>query len=81
MLSGTGTQTGEDVNDDWQNMIFELLERSSNEIAGERFKVNRCKQLLAQRVDCVLSKMNCVDEIRWSIELDYDYSLLLWQSV
>lgn len=40
ILSVTGTQTWEDVNDDWQNMIFELLERSSKEIAGERFKVN-----------------------------------------
>ncbi|KAJ9178548.1 hypothetical protein P3X46_010424 [Hevea brasiliensis] len=52
---------------------FKVLDTSRNELDK-----SISRQLCAQRGDQVLREMGCFDKIGWSVETEFDQSILLW---
>ncbi|XP_065867251.1 uncharacterized protein [Euphorbia lathyris] len=62
------------VSPDLKKLIFQqLLEKSRKPL-----DMKNSKKLCAQRGDQVLREMGCFDKIGWSIEAEFDQSILLW---
>eukprot|EP00257_Ricinus_communis_P010067 XP_002529493.2 uncharacterized protein LOC8287653 [Ricinus communis] len=62
------------VSPELKRMVFEqLVEKSKNPL-----DMNISKQLCARRGDHVLRETGCFDKIGWSIETEFDQSILLW---
>ncbi|KAF5733916.1 hypothetical protein HS088_TW16G00357 [Tripterygium wilfordii] len=62
------------VSEDLKNLIFEQLMKKS--MGALNIMVS--KQLCDQRGDQVLKDMCCFDDIGWSVEVEFDQSILLW---
>ncbi|KAM7528241.1 hypothetical protein LguiB_031651 [Lonicera macranthoides] len=66
--------------------MFEQVPSILKKFLFERLvKISKCvsdfevyKQLCAARGDRVLQEHNCLDKLRWSVEVEFDHSILLW---
>ena len=60
-----------------RRLIFEqLLEKSRS--ASD---IKAAKKLCADRGEWTLQKMNCLHKLGWSIEVEFDESILLWHLI
>lgn len=64
----------DNVSADLKRLVFEqILVKSRNEL-----DISLSRQLWAQRGDQILREMDCFDKIGWSVETEFDQSILLW---
>uniref|UniRef100_A0A2C9V0T1 DUF4220 domain-containing protein n=1 Tax=Manihot esculenta TaxID=3983 RepID=A0A2C9V0T1_MANES len=64
----------DNVSADLKRLVFEqILVKSRNEL-----DISLSRQLCAQRGDQILREMDCFDKIGWSVETEFDQSILLW---
>ncbi|KAA8544375.1 hypothetical protein F0562_022357 [Nyssa sinensis] len=66
--------TFEDIPSNLKSDIFSQL---ADKLAGT-FDITAWKQLSACRGDQVLRERNCIDKLGWSVQVDFDRSILLW---
>ena len=68
------------VSTDLKELIFQHLKEKSNSAKGQSNANAIYKQLCAGRGDLVLKKekYNCHSNLGWSVEEDFDQSILLW---
>ncbi|PON38905.1 hypothetical protein PanWU01x14_308800, partial [Parasponia andersonii] len=64
-----------DVLPELKKLIFEQLEKNSG---GERDDFRGCKEFCHKRGDQVLKKEKLEDVFGWTVEVEFDQSLLLW---
>lgn len=62
------------VSPDLKRLIYEILQEKSRTASD----IEDCKRICSQRGDDVLGKMNCVQKLGWSIQVEFDQSILLW---
>ncbi|RVW73463.1 hypothetical protein CK203_057928 [Vitis vinifera] len=62
------------VSPDLKRLIFEQLLDKSRSASD----IKACRQLCAHRGDQVLGEMDCFAKFGWSIEAEFDESILLW---
>ncbi|KAF5733915.1 hypothetical protein HS088_TW16G00356 [Tripterygium wilfordii] len=62
------------VSEDLKSLIFEQVMKKSSDALNIRVS----KQLCAQRGDQILKDMGCFEDIGWSVEVEFDQSILLW---
>ena len=62
------------VSPDLKRLIFEQLLDKSRSASD----IKACRQLCAHRGDQVLEEMDCFAKFGWSIEAEFDESILLW---
>ncbi|GFZ17712.1 transmembrane protein, putative [Actinidia rufa] len=67
-------ETSKNVPSKLKESIFaQLVEKSKS---ASDFRV--CKQLCSARGDRVLQNWNCLNDLGWSVEVEFDHSILLW---
>ncbi|KAJ7963273.1 DUF594 family protein [Quillaja saponaria] len=66
----------EKVPDELKELIFEELQRRLTSAPSS--DVNACKKFVAYRGDWVLEQEKCLDDLGWSIKVEFDRSILLW---
>ncbi|CAL5414100.1 unnamed protein product [Camellia sinensis] len=57
-----------------KELIFKLLTEKSMSAKN----IKECKQLCAFRGSPVLEIMDCLDQLGWSVEVEFDQSILIW---
>ncbi|MED6171855.1 hypothetical protein PIB30_044717 [Stylosanthes scabra] len=73
-------RTWKKVNDDLRELIFQQLLDKHKAYNDKGFDDKFLTELLSHRGEYVLKdvRYNCFDEIGWSIEMEFDHSLLVW---
>ncbi|KAM7522644.1 hypothetical protein LguiA_012546 [Lonicera macranthoides] len=61
-----------------KDFMFDWVPSILKECMFERLKKISKRQLCAARGDRVLQEHNCLDKLRWSVEVEFDHSILLW---
>lgn len=74
MLDETRNKHIEIVSSDLKVLIFEQLLEKSRAACD----IYLCKQICTQRGHQVLERANCLEKLSWSIEVEFDQSILLW---
>ncbi|XP_021279036.1 uncharacterized protein LOC110412747 [Herrania umbratica] len=69
-----GNITSESVSPCLKEFVFEELVEKSK--VASNFSISR--QLCACRGEQVLGEKNCLDRLGWSVEVEFDHSILLW---
>ncbi|XP_010045162.2 uncharacterized protein LOC104433941 isoform X1 [Eucalyptus grandis] len=69
----------EPVSEYLKKSIFEqLLEKSNKARLENTVDFRLCKELCSYRGEGVLKKFMCIEKLGWSIEVEFDQSIILW---
>ena len=71
-------RTWKRVDNDLKKLIFQQLLEKHKAYDKSGFDNKVLKELLSRKGDYVLNNNKCLDEIGWSVEVEFDYSLLIW---